>query len=58
MIDRFGRVFRIVRESDSANHAGNSVWADQHWVYVNLNESFFGVAFEAQTQAERIEPSR
>ena len=50
VIDRFGRVFRVVAESDSANHAGNSVWADQHWVYLNLNESFFGVAFEAQTK--------
>ena len=50
VIDRFGRVFRIVQESDLANHAGHSVWADQKWIYVNLNESFFGVAFEAQTR--------
>lgn len=49
VIDRFGRVFRIVGEGDAANHAGNSIWADQSWVYVNLNNSFFGVAFEAQT---------
>ena len=28
LIDRFGEVFRIVLESDVANHAGNSVWAD------------------------------
>jgi len=49
VIDRFGRVFRVVAEADSANHAGNSVWADRRWVYLNLNESFFGVAFEAQT---------
>jgi len=27
VIDRFGRIFRVVRESDFANHAGNSVWA-------------------------------
>jgi hypothetical protein len=52
VIDRFGRVFRIVRESDYANHAGHSVWADQTWVYVNLNESFFGVAFEAKSRPE------
>jgi hypothetical protein len=52
VIDRFGRVFRLVRESDYANHAGNSVWADEQWVYVNLNESFFGVAFEAASKAE------
>jgi len=50
-IDRFGRVFRIVKESDYANHAGNSVWADQERIYVNLNQSFFGVAFEARTNA-------
>jgi len=56
VIDRFGRVFRIVRESDHANHAGHSVWADQNWIYVNLNESFLGVAFEAQTRRED-EPS-
>jgi len=49
VIDRFGRVFRIVRESDCANHAGNSVWADPSWIYVYLNRSFLGVAFEAQS---------
>ena len=49
VIDRFGRVFRVVRESDYANHAGNSVWADQSWIYLNLNQSFFGVAFEARS---------
>lgn len=52
VIDRFGRVFRIVRESDVANHAGHSVWADRNWIYINLNESFFGVAFEARTARE------
>jgi hypothetical protein len=56
VIDRFGRVFRIVRESDHANHAGHSIWADQNWIYVNLNESFFGVAFEAQTRREDEPP--
>lgn len=52
VIDRFGRVFRIVEEADYANHAGNSVWADRNWIYVNLNHSFFGVAFEARSQSE------
>lgn len=51
VIDRFGRVFRVVRESDYANHAGNSVWADAGWIYLNLNQSFFGVAFEAHSTA-------
>jgi len=50
VIDRFGRVFRIVPETDSANHAGYSVWADQNGVYVNLNHSFLGLSFEAQTR--------
>jgi hypothetical protein len=49
VIDRFGRVHRVVQESDAANHAGFSVWADQQWLYVNLNESFLGVSFEART---------
>src|SRR5581483_4684399 len=42
LIDRFGRVHRIVRESDTANHAGHSAWADSRWLYVGLNESFLG----------------
>jgi hypothetical protein len=52
VIDRFGRVFRIVREGDYANHAGHSVWADQTWVYLNLNQSFIGIAFEAKSRPE------
>ena len=62
LIDRFGRVFRVVAESDSANHAGNSVWADDEFFYINLNQSFLGIAIEAQTQpglAEaRISPAQ
>jgi N-acetylmuramoyl-L-alanine amidase len=50
LIDRFGQVFRIVPEADVANHAGYSVWADSHTIFVNLNSSFLGVAFETQTQ--------
>ena len=57
LIDRFGRVFRIVAESDAANHAGYSVWADQTSVYVNLNESFLGVSFEAETLPGQVEAS-
>jgi hypothetical protein len=51
LIDRFGRVFRIVKESDAADHAGHSVWADDRYFYVNLNDSFIGISFEAQTVA-------
>jgi hypothetical protein len=50
LIDRFGRVHRIVIESDAADHAGHSAWADSRWLYLGLNESFLGVAFEAQMQ--------
>jgi N-acetylmuramoyl-L-alanine amidase len=50
VIDRFGRVFRVVREADAAEHAGYSVWSDEKWLYVNLNESFLGVAVETRTQ--------
>jgi hypothetical protein len=51
LIDRFGRVFRIVNEGDAADHAGHSVWADDRYFYVNLNDSFIGISFEAQTVA-------
>jgi hypothetical protein len=49
LIDRFGRVYRVVEESDAANHAGHSVWADHQGIYVNLNDSFLGIAFEGKT---------
>jgi len=55
LIDRFGRVYRVVAESDAANHAGYSVWADGQWLYVNLNDSFFGVSFEAQSHPGQAE---
>jgi hypothetical protein len=55
LIDRFGRVFRVVEETDAANHAGFSVWGDEQGVLVNLNDSFIGVAFEGSTnQREQI----
>ena len=53
VIDRFGRVHRIVAESDAANHAGPSVWADSKWIYLHLNESFLGVAFEGSTHSDK-----
>lgn len=52
VIDRFGRVYNVVAESDVANHAGNSVWASGRRAYVSLNASFLGVAFEAQSPRE------
>jgi hypothetical protein len=56
VIDRFGRVHRIVNETDVAEHAGYSAWADGRWLYVNLNQSFLGVAFEARTSGGDSEP--
>jgi N-acetylmuramoyl-L-alanine amidase len=55
VIDRFGRVFRVVRETDAAEHAGYSVWADEKWLYVNLNESFLAVSLETGTQPGQVE---
>ena len=57
VIDRFGRVFRVVQESDVANHAGVSVWADQSGAYIHLNQSFLGIAFETQTDAGSDAPT-
>ena len=51
VIDRFGRVFRAVEESDIAFHAGHSVWADTRGIYVSLNSSFLGVALEGRSGA-------
>jgi hypothetical protein len=48
MIDRFGRVHRLVPESEYAFHAGNSIWEDERGSYLGLNQSFIGVAFETE----------
>lgn len=48
VIDRFGQVYRVVRDEDAAFHAGNSVWSDGRVVYTGLNESFLGVCFETR----------
>ena len=50
LIDRFGRVHRIVPEDQVANHAGRSVWADPKNTYVDLNSSFLGISLESETQ--------
>jgi hypothetical protein len=51
VIDRFGQIYRIVRDEDAANHAGNSIWADERATYVGLNDSFIGVCFETSMGA-------
>jgi hypothetical protein len=52
LIDRLGVVFRVVHETQTALHAGHSIWADASSVYINLNESFLGVAFEMKAGEE------
>jgi len=47
-IDRFGRVYRIVRDADAAHHAGNSIWADAQQYHLNLNNAFIGICFEGR----------
>lgn len=56
LIDRFGRVYRVVQDEHVANHAGYSVWKDQAALYINLNGSFIGIAFEARTGDELSQP--
>jgi hypothetical protein len=55
VIDRFGQIYRIVPDDQAANHAGNSVWADQKGIYAGLNESFIGVCFETNSQAGSLD---
>ncbi len=47
LIDRYGEIYRIVRDDHAAHHAGNSIWADQKYTYIGLNESFIGICFES-----------
>jgi hypothetical protein len=56
IIDRFGRVYRIVDEDTKANHAGMSIWASGKTVYLNLNPSFLGVSFETRWEGGRALP--
>jgi hypothetical protein len=55
VIDRFGRVYRTVPESEFCNHAGYSVWTEGGELYFNLNHSFLAVAFE--TRPEALDPN-
>jgi hypothetical protein len=56
LIDRFGRVWRVVSEDAKANHAGNSVWAEGDHVYLSLNNAFLGVSFETRWDGGRALP--
>ncbi len=50
VIDRFGRVYRVVPEDQVAYHAGESAWGDGRYIYLDLNLSFLGIAFETRTR--------
>jgi hypothetical protein len=56
MIDRFGRVYRIVDDDSRANHAGHGVWARGNEVYLDLNSAFLGVSFESRWEGGRTLP--
>lgn len=56
LIDRFGRVYRVVDDDSRANHAGHSVWARNEEVYLDLNSAFLGVSFETRWEGGRTLP--
>ena len=56
LIDRFGRVYRIVDDESRANHAGHAVWARNDEVYLDLNSAFLGVSFESRWEGGRTLP--
>lgn len=56
LIDRFGRVYRVVEEEHKPNHAGHSIWAAGETVYLNLNHAFLGVSFETRWDGGKALP--
>jgi hypothetical protein len=56
VIDRFGRVYRVVDEATRANHAGYSIWRQSDRVYLNLNSQFIGICFETRWEGGRALP--
>lgn len=55
LIDRYGEVYRVVRDDQAAHHAGNSIWADSKYNYIGLNESFIGICFESTVSAGTLQ---
>lgn len=55
LIDRYGEIYRVVRDDHAAHHAGNSIWADSKYDYVGLNESFLGICFESTVKADTLQ---
>lgn len=56
LVDRFGRVYRVVDEESKANHAGQAVWNRNSAVYLNLNNAFLGICFETRWEGGRALP--
>jgi hypothetical protein len=56
LIDRFGRVFRVVEETDKANHAGMAVWNQGDLIFLSLNNAFLGTCFETRWEGGRALP--
>jgi len=56
LVDRFGRVFRVVAEESKANHAGHSVWSRGDVVHLNLNNAFLGLSFETRWEGGKALP--
>jgi N-acetylmuramoyl-L-alanine amidase len=55
LIDRYGEIFRVVRDDHAAYHSGHSIWADNNYIYVGLNESFIGICFESSVAGDSPE---
>jgi hypothetical protein len=56
LVDRFGRVYRVVDEESKANHAGAAVWSRENAVYLNLNHAFLGICFETRWEGGKALP--
>jgi hypothetical protein len=56
VIDRFGRVYRVVDDETRASHAGHGVWAHGDEVYLDLNSAFIGVSFESRWEGGKTLP--
>ncbi len=52
-IDRFGKIYRLIPEDQVAFHSGNSIWADDEFIYLDLNHAFIGICFEGKDFEDR-----
>lgn len=56
VIDRFGRVYRVVKDDTRAHHAGHGVWSYNDRYYLNLNSAMIGLCFETRWNGGRALP--